>query len=92
MRQPYDVYYPKLSLRKRLLKSYEEDRLGKCINEHHYRGCRCKLWELDKFDEYLNRTNLVNYLVNGPRSVTPLHAKWCELKIQLELNEEEREI
>tara|TARA_R100001163_G_scaffold475_1_gene728 strand:+ start:4455 stop:4733 length:279 start_codon:yes stop_codon:yes gene_type:complete len=92
MRQPRDVYYPKLSLREHLLESYEENTLGKCPNEYHYPGCNCKKWELDKFEEYLHRTNIVDYLVNGPRSVTPLHAKWCALKVELESNEEEREI
>jgi len=88
--RPQDVYYPKLGKRKQLLESYYEDRLGKCNKGNHYKGCRCKLWEIDGFGRYLNRTSLVSYLVNGPRSVTPLHAEWCELK--LKLDEEERNV
>ena len=67
---PDDVPHPYYDERKKLMRIY-------------IYGAGMNKFQKKRFNFFLDRTDISNYVVNGPESVTPLHAKYCEVKIKL---------
>jgi hypothetical protein len=85
MTRPQEVTYKRRKHREILRDKYYEDTIGRCTDsEHYWNNCKCSKWELKYFKKLLSETCLVNYLVDGPESVTPLYAEWCEIKLEME--------
>ena len=86
MTRPVEVHYPKRKHREQLLEKHYYNTLGRCDthwHRKHRQGCSCREWENKMFDRLLTNTDITNYVVNGEESVTPLYAKWCELKLEI---------